>query len=491
MPNAKRASQRWRRVVNQRGDFRFVCWKDAPALNFSMRAGTSEYRGRRRMRHRLDRPRMIVLSAVAPVLLLASISMFSAAASRADNPDDTLNALMMGGTFQPTPSAPWMDSIINDYLDPATGASYTGVAVTTPETVPLAPSLQGGLADLQAAMAHQQATEPGAPYLIEGYSQSAVLAVNEELAASSAGGQPIPDVTVALLGSGNRPNGGIFERLDGLYLPGAEVNADGAEPTDIGIPTIDIAAQYDGFADFPQYPINLVADLNALFGIIYAHGDYGGLLQGVIPGATFTPLPTGPYDYASEYVLGSSEIVKQVTGDTTFYFVPTTDLPLLDPLVTLGVPESVLNIVQPALQVIVEAGYDRSIPFGDPTPAELIPSIDPVTFTIEFANAVVQGANNAFELFGVQLPGAAELESLLTSAETWSEQAIGTPYDQAVTAFNDAFDPFTIFTQLEGPLAQDLQNLLDLTGVQQDLITPFFGDIVSEIEALEASVIPG
>src|SRR6202012_2157751 len=97
----------------------------------------------------------------------------------------------------------------------------------------------------------------------------------------------------------------------------------------------------------------------------------------IIPGATFTPLPTSASDYAGEYVLGSTEVVKQVTGDTTFYFVPTTDLPLLDPLATLGVPESVLNIIQPTLQVIVEAGYDRSIPFGDPAPAELIPAVDP------------------------------------------------------------------------------------------------------------------
>jgi PE-PPE domain len=418
-------------------------------------------------------------------------SMVFVPVSRADNPDQTLNALMMGGTFQPTPSEQWMDSIINDYLDPATGASYTGVPVTTPESVPLAPSLDGGLADLQAAVAHQQATDPGAPYLIDGYSQSALIAVDEEaqLAATTAG-QPVPDVTVALLGSGNRPNGGIFERFDGFYLPGAEVNADGAEPTDTGIPTIDIAGQYDGFADFPQYPINLVADLNDLFGIIYVHGDYGGLVQSVFPGATFTPLPTGSSDFASEYVLGSSEIVKQVTGDATFYFVPTTDLPLLDPLVGLGVPESVLNIVQPALQVLVEAGYDRSIPFGDPTLAELIPTIDPVTFTLEFANAAVQGANNAFELVGAELAGATELETLLTSAESWSEQAIGVPYDQVVTGLNDAFDPLTIFTQLEGPLAQDIQNVLDLTGVQQDLIAPFFSDLVSGIEALEALAIP-
>ena len=198
-------------------------------------------------------------------------------------------------------------------------------------------------------------------------------------------------------------------------------------------------------------PINMLADLNAVFGIIYAHAAYGdGLLPEQVPSIWPDSEPLkGPF--ANEYVLGSTEIVKQVDGDTTFYFVPTTELPLLDPLRSLGVPESVLNIVQPALQVIVEAGYDRSIPFGDPTPAELIPSIDPVTFTLEFDNAVVQGANNAFELFGAQLPGATELESQLASAETWSEQEIGVPYDQVVSELNNAFDPFTAFSELEGP----------------------------------------
>jgi hypothetical protein len=174
-------------------------------------------------------------------------------------------------------------------------------------------------------------------------------------------------------------------------------------------------------------------------------------------------------------VLGSTETVMQQDGDTTFYFIPTTELPLLDPLRSLGVPESVLNIFQPALQVVVEAGYDRSIPFGDPTPAELIPTIDPVTFTIEFANGVVQGANNAFELVGTQLPDYAQLESLLDQAQAWSIQDIGVPYDQAVTELNDAFDPFTLFTSVEGPLGQDVQSLLDLTGVQQDILNPILG----------------
>ena len=249
----------------------------------------------------------------------------------------------------------------------------------------------------------------------------------------------------------------------------------GAEPTDAGIPTIDIANQYDGFADIPQFPINPVADLNALLGIIYAHAAYGdGPLPEEIP-AIWPPSEPLAGPFADEYVLGSTEIVKQVDGDTTFYFIPTTELPLLDPLRSLGVPESVLNIFQPALQVIVEAGYDRSIPFGDPTPAELIPSIDPATFTLEFANAVVQGANNAFELFGAQLPDYAQIESMFASAETWSEQTIGVPYDQVVNELNNDFNPFTAFIDLEAPLGQDLDSLLEATGIQQLVLDPILG----------------
>jgi hypothetical protein len=417
--------------------------------------------------HRQCRWLAPVLVTAASTTVLALAATISLPVAAADDPDDPLNALMMGGTGMPTPSAEWMDSIVNDYIDPATGGSYSPVVVTTPEALPVDYTVANGLADLQTAMAAQQLADPGAPYVIEGYSQSALIAVDEEeqLASLAAAGQPTPDVTVALFGSGNRPDGGIYERLDGLYVPGLEVDANGAEPTDLGIPTIDIAYQYDGLADVPQYPINPVADLNDLLGIIYVHLSYGsGLIPGLLPASA--PL-TGPF--TDEYILGSSETVIQQSGDTTFYLIPTTELPLLDPLLSLGVPESVLNIVQPALQVIVEAGYDRSVPFGDPTPFELIPSIDPATFTLEFANAVVQGADNAFELFGAQLPDFSELESFFTSAESWSEQTIGVPYDQVVTELNTAFDPFTFFTDLEHPIGEGIEDILTATGVQQAL----------------------
>lgn len=413
-------------------------------------------------------------SVSAAGLILASA--LSATVARADDPTDVLNALMMGGTTMSTPTLAWMDSAIDYYLDHLdAGVSYAPIGVTTTEGGVIGADIQSGLSALQTAMETQQQEFPNEPYLIEGYSQSALIAVAEdrELGAALAAGRPVPDVTIALLGSGTRPAGGILERFTGVYVPIIELAGSGAEPVDSGIATVDIAGQYDGFADFPEYPLNPVADLNALLGIIYVHTNYGNLLgdQG-LPGATATPLGGPTVD---EYVLGSTEIVKQVDGDATFYFIPTTELPLLDPLHSLGVPESVLNIFQPALQVIVEAGYDRSIPFGDATPFELIPSIDPATFTLELANASVQGLDNAFELFGAQLPGATELESMLTSAETWSELNIGVPYDQVVTELNNAFNPFTFLTQLEGPLGVDIQNLLDLTGIQQTIFDPLLG----------------
>ena len=161
------------------------------------------------------------------------------------------------------------------------------------------------------------------PYLVEGYSQSAQIAIDEKIQLMQAGQHP--DVTFLVLGDPNRPNGGIDERFVGMYTPGlgeANMPLNGAEPTDAGIPTIDIANQYDFVADYPQFPINPIADLNAIFGLIYAHGGYGdGVFPEEVPALWPPSAPlTGPF--ASEYTLGSTEIVKQVDGDTTLLLRP-------------------------------------------------------------------------------------------------------------------------------------------------------------------------
>ncbi len=213
----------------------------------------------------LGRSLIVALFAGAAVPSMALMS----PVATADDADDSLIALMMGGTAMPTPSEFWQNGIITDYIDPATGGSYTPVLVSTPESFS-STSVSEGLADLQAAM-----DQHTAPYLVEGYSQSAVIAVDEEIALMQSGQAP-PDATFLLLGSLNRPDGGLFERFPGLLIPGLPAfEFNGAEPIDAGIPTIDVATQYDFFADFPQFPINPIADLNAILGIYYAHGAYG------------------------------------------------------------------------------------------------------------------------------------------------------------------------------------------------------------------------
>ncbi len=410
---------------------------------------------------------------LVPTVLSATLLLFAGpvAPAHADSPEDALTALVMGGTFMPTPSQRWQEAIVSDYIDPATGGTYTPVTVPYPASG-ASTSIPTGLANLQAAMAQQP---DGRPYLVSGYSQSAQIAVLEKINLMQSG-QPAPDVTFFLLGSGNRPNGGFLERFEGLVIPGMPgLDFNGAEPTNGGIATIDVTAQYDANSDFPQFPINLVADFNALLGFIYTHGGYGGgPLPQLVPAVWPPSEPmTGPF--VDEYVLGSTEIVKQITGDTTFYFIPTAELPLLSPLRTLGVPESWLDVVQPALRVIVEAGYDRSVPFGEPTPAQLIPTLDPVTFALQFAQASVQGAVNALNLLGLDLPGYAELMGLFDDARAWSADEIGAPYAQVASWLNDYINPFTAFTAIAGPIGEAVQLLFDVTGVQEYLLDPALG----------------
>jgi hypothetical protein len=88
-------------------------------------------------------------------------------------------------------------------------------------------------------------------------------------------------------------------------------------------------------------------------------------------------------------------------GDTSYYFFETQDLPLFAPLRTLGVPESLIDVVEPFFRVLVELGYDRSIPPWEPTPARLIPTLDPGKVATDLVNAVGEGINNALALVGL------------------------------------------------------------------------------------------
>jgi hypothetical protein len=265
-----------------------------------------------------------------------------------------------------------------------------------------------------------------------------------------AAGEDVPPVTFVGIGIGNRPNGGIAERFEGIGIPFFDFTFNGASPDDPDHPitTIDIARQYDGLADTPQFVLNPVADANAILGIVFVHALYG---------EEVSLDPNSP-----KYVEGT---VKETWHDTTYYWIPTADLPLFDPLRLVGVPEPVIDVVEPFFKVLVEAGYDGSVPFHEPTPAQLIPVIDPVTLSAQLAGGIVDGANNAAKIVGAELPGYSALKDQVDAAESASATTIGVPYRDAARKINNAVNPIKTFAKVEGPIATGFDNVVNGLGV--------------------------
>lgn len=138
----------------------------------------------------------------------------------------------------------------------------------------------------------------------------------------------------------NPPNGGMLSRFPGLNLPSLGLPFYGATPENAFPPTTNYTLEYDGFADFPRYPLNVLSVLNAGLGIIFVHTKYADLTSQQVNSAI--PLPTT--DPSQKY-----------------YIIPTSNLPLLEPLRLLPViGNPVADLLQPALKVIVNLGY------GDP-----------------------------------------------------------------------------------------------------------------------------
>ncbi|MFG1935268.1 PE-PPE domain-containing protein [Mycobacterium sp. NPDC048908] len=78
-------------------------------------------------------------------------------------------------------------------------------------------SILQGVSDLQQAIAAQ----PDDDLVIYGYSQSALIAnrVKRKLAEQYPAGTKAPDIDFVLGGDENLPNGGLFARFPGLYIP--------------------------------------------------------------------------------------------------------------------------------------------------------------------------------------------------------------------------------------------------------------------------------
>ncbi|HTQ22374.1 PE-PPE domain-containing protein [Mycobacterium sp.] len=209
-------------------------------------------------------------------------------------------------------------------------------------------------------------------------SQSSVVAT-EDIRSLMAHGSPYTDqLSFVLTGDPSNPNGGFFQRFNGLYAPLLDWNIHNATPSDSPYVTSIYTNQYDAVADFPNYPLNIVSDLNAVLGM--AAGQHDCLL----PHAGFHELPTSP----------------GYTGDTTYYMSLDPTLPLVQALRLLGLPgTAVADLLQPDLRVLVDLGYASGQYADIPTPAQLFGIPNPQTVLPALATGTVQG----LQAFGVDV----------------------------------------------------------------------------------------
>lgn len=302
-----------------------------------------------------------------------------------------LVSLVMGGTGVPIPSAQFIANA-NKYIQSLT----TLMGLNTPEQLyPLTGvrslyfnnSVNQGLTILDNAV-YQQISS-GNTVTVFGISQSAVISslYMRNLAAglTNFGNNPPSSTQLNFVLAGNEmnPNGGLLSRFPGLVMSALGLDFYGSTPSDTIYPVRNYTLEYDGFADFPRYPINVVSDLNAVMGIVYVHTTYMGLPQATIDNAL--QLTTSP----------------GYTGNTTYYMIPTEHLPLLQPLRAIpGIGNPLANLLEPDMRVLVNLGYGdpnygwSTSPADVPTPFGLFPNVAPSTVVDAFSAGTQQGINN-------------------------------------------------------------------------------------------------
>ncbi|OBA73216.1 hypothetical protein A5641_06160 [Mycobacterium sp. 1554424.7] len=309
-------------------------------------------------------------------------------------------SLILGASGVPMPSPAYVNAAYGKYISPFFTTTNLQ-AVFTPEglypitgikDLTLNISVDRGLTALNNAIM-QQLNAGTTPINVFGYSQGAILAALElpQLAAAHV---PTSDVNFVLVGNELTPNGGMLARFPGLNIPSLGLPFYGGMASNTGYTVINNTLEYDGFADFPQYPIDFLSDLNAVMGIVYVHGTYLSIPQAQLD-STIT-LPTSP----------------GYSGGTTYRMIPSPHLPLLEPV--RAIPyfgDPLAELLQPDLRYLVNWGY------GDPaygwstgpadvtTPFGLFPPLSATAaLPGDLVNGAQQGIINAANAFRAEGP---------------------------------------------------------------------------------------
>lgn len=309
----------------------------------------------------------------------------------------------MGGSGMPIPSQAVIDAVGSRYIMPSSpifpGQPIFPVdsihplftpeglyPITGTKSLVLDQSLAQGVQILDATIKERLAL--GHNLVVVGASQSSTLAGLEmrNLLALPADQIPTSDqLSFVLLVDPSNPNGGLLSRfgdpsLPPLTVPSMGVTFSGATPSETPWDTAMYNIEYDGFSDFPRYPLNFLSVLNAVLGIAFVHSSIADLSDEQIAQAVLMPVSDG------------------YGGNTDYFMIPTENLPLLEPLRFLPIlGDPLADLLQPALRVLVNLGYgdiehgwdsgpaDLSTPFG------VFPNLDLGDVLTALGNGVQQG----------------------------------------------------------------------------------------------------
>jgi PPE-repeat protein len=188
------------------------------------------------------------------------------------------------------------------------------------------------------------AVASGQPVVVTGLSEGTIVIDREEAYLASVPNAPSPsEVTFVEFAN---PERGLAD----TYLPvGATITGAGytvVAPPGSQYNTAVVYTQYDGWADPPDRPWHLLADVNALAGMGHVH----------VTTALASP----------SQVVEVSSVTNSLGGTMTTYMVPTSTLPLLMPLQHDGVPAPIVNGLNNFLTPIVNEGYSQYDTGGGP-----------------------------------------------------------------------------------------------------------------------------
>jgi hypothetical protein len=403
--------------------------------------------------------------------------------------------------YQATPDNPFGNGVFTpEGLYPLTGAGVHQLLLNYPTAADGFPapstSVGQGMAILESTIAADQAAGDGSTLF--GYSQSSTVAsyVMQQLDPSGTPQTGALDPQFLLVADPSNPNGGALERFAGfettsgqtvsdpLNLPSLGFVFDSATPSDDYVTNI-YSLEYDGFADFPRYPLNFLSDLNAFLGIATLHGTY---LNGFEPGHGG---PTAE-QIANAILLPGSAADGTTDSLTNYYMIDETP-----PLVAL-LPQPLQDLLGPDLTYLINLGYgdgslgysvDADSPADVATPFGLFPDVSLSTVLSTLVTDTEDGIT-ALE----NDPGA--WASLLDP--TSSEQSLT---ELLSTLGTVAADPAASFTDLVNAISSAASaaysTLLPLADIGNALLTSLpaydlslFADNLSNGDLLDAIGLP-